>query len=108
MNGAIGEAQGYNNALQSGEVGIAAPGKVTANGPDYITFNAETGGITIWDAKYSSSGYWPSSAKNFGSQSWLDFTQNAINLLDDLNLQKIVQEAFDSGNIDWQIFKWPQ
>ncbi|MFZ5354442.1 MAG: peptidoglycan-binding domain-containing protein, partial [Bacillota bacterium] len=47
LNGAIGEAQGYNNALAKGEIGIQAPGKVTVSGPDYITFDPKTQTLNI-------------------------------------------------------------
>ena len=42
LNGALGEARGYNHALARGEIGIQAPGKITAPGPDYITFDPKT------------------------------------------------------------------
>lgn len=108
LNGAIAEKQGYNQALANGEIGIQEPGKVTASGPDYITFNPKTQTVNIWDSKYSSTGKWPNSAKGFGSKSWLNETQQAINSISDPVLKQQVQAAFDNGNINWQIFKWPQ
>jgi filamentous hemagglutinin len=108
QNGAIAEAHGYNQALQNGEIGIQEPGKVTAPGPDYITFDPKTQTINIYDSKYSSTGKWPNSAKGFGSQAWLDETQKAINNISNSTLKQQVQNAFNNGNISWQIFKWPQ
>lgn len=80
---------------------------MTTNGPDYITFDPNTQTINVWDAKYSSIGKWSNSAKGFGSQSWLDEIQKAINNISDPILKQQLQNAFDNGKIDWKIFKWP-
>lgn len=46
------------------------------------------------DAKCSSTGKWPNSAKGFGSQSWLNETQQAINNISDPALKQQMQNAF--------------
>ncbi|WP_181107128.1 hypothetical protein, partial [Xanthomonas arboricola] len=52
VNGSIGELRGYQAAVDElGHVGIQSPGKVTAPGPDYITFDKSTGSVVVWDAK---------------------------------------------------------
>ena len=108
LNGSIAELQGYYIATQNGEVGIQAPGVVTASGPDYITYDPESQTINVWDAKYSSSGKWPNSVQGFKSEKWLDEVEEAINNLDDLDLKNEILDAFKNNRIDWQIFKWPQ
>jgi hypothetical protein len=50
LNGAIAEELGWQDAISNGEIGIQGPGKVTAPGPDFITYNRETGSINLWDA----------------------------------------------------------
>ncbi len=72
INGSIGELHGYQDAINNGEIGIQAPGKVTASGPDFITYNPNTGRVNIWDSKYSSKGKWPKTAEGFGTKKWLD------------------------------------
>lgn len=108
VNGSIAEAHGYNQALTRGEIGIQAPGKVTATGPDYITFDPKTQTVNVWDSKYSSTGSWPNSAQGFGSQAWMNETKQAIDNISDPVLRQQVQNAFNNGNVNWQIFKWPQ
>lgn len=108
LNGSIAEINGYNIAQQNGEIGIQPPGKVTANGPDFITYNAKTKYINIWDAKYSSKGRWPKSAKGFGTQKWLEETRLAIDNISDPEFRNEVLDAFENGRIDWIIFEWPQ
>ena len=108
INGSIGEIQGYNAAIQDGEIGLQEPGVVTASGPDYITYNPDTGYINVWDAKYSSGGRWPTSAKGFGSEEWLSEVEEAINRLGNSDLKDEIKNAFENGKIDWKIFKWPQ
>lgn len=108
INGVIGEAHGYADAIKSGQIGIQAPGKVTATGPDFITFDSSTGRIIVWDSKYSSTGRFPSTAKGFGTQSWLDQTKTAIDALSDPALRAQAQKAFQNNMIDWQIYKWPK
>ena len=108
LNGSIAEINGYNIAQQNGEIGIQPPGKVTANGPDFITYNVKTKHINIWDAKYSSTGRWPKSAKGFGTQKWLEETRLAIESIADPEFRNEVLDAFENGRIDWIIFEWPQ
>lgn len=53
VNGSIAEIQGYQDALNKGEIGIQRPGKVTAAGPDYITYNPSSETVNVWDSKIS-------------------------------------------------------
>lgn len=109
LNGAIAEAQGFSYVTETlGQVPIEAPGSITAVGPDFITFDSINDEIVVWDAKYSFSQNFPSTASGFGSQKWLNMIQEAINNIQDSNLQQTVQNAFDNGNIDWRIFSWPK
>ncbi|MBR4085815.1 MAG: hypothetical protein IKK33_16180, partial [Lachnospiraceae bacterium] len=108
INGSIGELHGYQDAINNGEIGIQAPGKVTASGPDFITYNPNTGRVNIWDSKYSSKGKWPKTAKGFGTKKWLDETKEAIENISDTTLRDEIMDAFNNGKISWIIYKWPQ
>ena len=107
INGSIAEIQGYRRALSRGEIGVQPPGVVTQAGPDFITYNPNAKIITVWDAKYSSTGRWPSTAKGFRSQAWLDAVKDAINTIKDPALKSEIMSAFNNGQIRWSIFKWP-
>jgi hypothetical protein len=108
INGAIGEAQGYQYATQDlKQIGIQAPGNVTTPGPDFITFDPANGTINVWDAKFRSNLNFPSSANGFGSQAWLQEVQQAINNIPDATLRQQVQQAYTNGKINWNIFQWP-
>ena len=106
-NGSIAEIQGYRRALSRGEIGVQPPGVVTQAGPDFITYNPNTKIITVWDAKYSSTGRWPSTAKGFRSQAWLDAVKDAINSIKDPALKSEIMSAYNNGQIRWSIFTWP-
>ncbi|WP_371375258.1 VWA domain-containing protein [Sporomusa aerivorans] len=108
LNGALAETHGYNKALAEGEIGIQSPEKITATGPDYITYNPKTQTITVWDSKYSLNQNWPNSAKGFESEKWINETKNAIDNIQDSDLREQVKDAFKNGKIKWQLFKWPK
>lgn len=64
--------------------------------------------IIVWDAKYSSKGKWTDTVKGFCSEKWLNEEEVAIDNIADVKLKKEIRDAFDNGNILWNIFKWPQ
>ncbi|MBO4617184.1 MAG: hypothetical protein J5717_07505 [Lachnospiraceae bacterium] len=107
VNGSIAEIQGYNQAIASGEKGIQKPGKVTAPGPDYITYDAESGYINVYDAKYSFKGIHPTTAKGFGTKKWMIEILEAINELADPELKALALDAYNKNMIAWRIFPWP-
>jgi hypothetical protein len=108
INGAIAEAQGWQVAVANGEIGIQPPGKVTATGLDFITYDPVTDQINIWDAKYSRTQAWPRTAAGFGSKAWLTETSEAISQMSDAAQRAKAQAAFDAGRINWNIFTWPK
>jgi filamentous hemagglutinin len=108
INGAIAEAHGYADALESGQLGIQAPGKVTLPGPDYITFDPAAGKIVVWDSKFSSTGKFPTSAKGFEARSWLNQVNSAIQSIKEPMLKEQAQKAFSNGMIEWKIYTWPK
>ncbi len=105
LNGAMAEELGWQDALSNGEVGIQGPGKLTATGPDYITFNSDTGRINVWDAKYSSSGSFPSGLSASKLASWNSQIASAVAGYSGPDAAEI-QEAFDNGAVDGQIFPY--
>lgn len=107
VNGSIAEIQGYRKALSLGEIGVQPPGVVTQAGPDFITYNQNSKIITVWDAKYSSTGRWPSTANGFRSQAWLDAVKDAISTIKDPALKAEIMSAYNNNQIRWSIFKWP-
>jgi hypothetical protein len=106
-NGAIAEAHGMNQATKNGEICIQSPGKVTASGPDFVTYDSYSEIINVYDSKYSFKQNWPNKAKGFGSKAWLDDIQKSINNIYDPVLKQKVQKAFDNKDIAWKIFQWP-
>jgi hypothetical protein len=60
LNGAMPEELGWRQSSDNGEIVILKPGRITANRPDYLTFDPTTGEVVVWDTKYSSSGRFPS------------------------------------------------
>lgn len=71
LNAAATEEMGWQEALARGEVGIIGPSRLTAGGPDYVTYDPDTGTIKIYDAKYSAKGQYPSVSKD-KFQKWFD------------------------------------
>jgi hypothetical protein len=52
LRAAIAEEVGWESSISDSEtIGIKGPGGVTTAGPDYITYNTTSDGITLWDAK---------------------------------------------------------
>src|SRR6185369_12455226 len=82
LNGAMTEELGWTEALANGEVGVQGPIPITAIGPDYITYNPVADEITVWDAKYSANGRFPTSAfpssKITGSGPWVPYVKTAV------------------------------
>ena len=110
MNAAIAEQQGYAAALEEGQIGIQGPGKVTARGPDYITFDPDAREIVIWDSKYrgpagrSVSSTIPASKL----KSWMPEVRNAIEAMSEGPAKQQALKAFEDGAVRGRVFKWPQ
>ncbi|MBB3827335.1 filamentous hemagglutinin [Xanthomonas arboricola] len=110
LNGSIGELRGYQSAVDElGHVGIQAPGKVTAPGPDYITFDRSTGSVVVWDAKYRSpGGRYPKSMELSQIQSWMPEVRAAVEKLPEGPTKDLALDAINEGRVDGRIFKWPR
>jgi uncharacterized protein RhaS with RHS repeats len=105
LNGAMAEELGWQASLSDGEIGIQGPGKVTANGPDYITWDPDSDTINVWDAKYSSSGRYSSGVPSAQLNSWYPQIQSAVADYSGPGF-KDVQEAFINGNVVGRIFPY--
>jgi hypothetical protein len=103
LNGAMAEQLGWQEALSDGEIGIQGPGKITAVGPDYITFDPEADTINVWDAKYSSSGRFPSGLSASKLAAWNPQVAAAVANYSGPYATEI-QEAFANGQVAGQIF----
>jgi hypothetical protein len=108
LNGAMTEQIGWLRSLKSGEIGILKPGKVTANGPDYVTFSPENGRIIVWDAKYSANGKFPHSGEIPSSKlmDWDTAVQDAVNNYTGPSADTIKQ-AYANGSIHGRYFTYP-
>lgn len=110
MNAAIAEQHGYTAALEKGQIGIQGPGKATARGPDYVTFDPRRGDVVVWDSKYrgSTGGSAPSTVPATKLQRWAPEVKAAIEAMPDGPAKAAAQAAFQAGKIRGEVFKWPQ
>ena len=106
LNGAMVEELGWQEALANDEVGIQAPGKVTANGPDFVTYDPNARTINVWDAKYSSSGTFPSTLSASKLASWQSQVGSAVERYSGPYEAEIVK-AFENGSIRGRIYGYP-
>lgn len=102
-NGAMAEEFGWQTALADGQVGIQGPGRITAIGPDYFTYDPVNSIITVWDAKYSTSGAYPSQLSIAKLRSWLPYLKAAVDSYTGPDAAQ-VQAAFASGGIEGDIY----
>jgi len=109
INGALGEAHGWKNALDSGHVPVKAPGKVTAPGVDFVTFDPKSGRVVLWDSKYRGpGGSYPSSIPESKLKSWTAEARAAVVQMPEGAMKNRILESLDKGKVDAKIFRWPQ
>lgn len=110
LNAGIAEAHGYRIAIEElGHIPIQQPGKVTAPGADFITFDPEgAGAVVIWDAKYRSKGRFPASIPVKKIDAWTMEASAAISSLPDGPLKQKALAALLAGRVRGEIFRWPQ
>ena len=109
INGAIGEAQGWRSALESGHVPVASPGKTSVSGPDFITYDPSTRSLVVWDAKYRApGGSYPSSLPASKLQSWQSNISDAVKNMPAGADRIAAEKALRTGQVEGRIFKWPQ
>jgi filamentous hemagglutinin len=109
INGSIGELNGYQQALDSGRIGIVKPGKASAPGVDYATFDPAQGVVYITDAKYRGpGGSYPSSISQKSFDAWTQQVQSTVTSWPDSPVKSAILDAIRSGRVRPEIFKWPQ
>lgn len=109
LNGAIGEAHGWSRALDSGHLGIQPPGKVTAPGVDFATFDPMRNQIVLWDAKYRGpKGSYPTTIPASKMGAWTKEVRSTIEAMPEGPLRKQYLEALENNRIRGEIFRWPQ
>ena len=109
LNGAIGEARGWNQALESGQLPISGPGKASLPGADYITYDPATRSVIVWDAKYRApGGSYPSTLPPSKLQAWQTEIINSVKSMPDGLAKTSAENALKAGRVEGRIFKWPQ
>jgi hypothetical protein len=109
VNGALGEEHGWRSALADGHRPIQGPDKVSARGPDFITYNPETRSVVVWDAKYRGpGGRYPKTLPAKQLKSWMKEVRSAVDALEDADLRHLATEALENGRLTGEIFKWPR
>jgi hypothetical protein len=102
-NAAMTEELGWRGALTDEQIGVKGPGKVTGNGPDYVTYDAVNDILCEWDAKYSSSRNFPAQLSIEKLDSWLPYLKAAVDNYTGPYAAQI-RTAFAKGNIEGDIF----
>jgi len=109
LNGAIGEARGWSQALESGQIGVSGPGKASLPGADYITYDPSSRSLIVWDAKYrAEGGRYPASLPASKLQAWQTEIVNSVKNMPEGPHKAAAESALKSGRVEGRIFKWPQ
>ena len=110
INGAIGEAHGWQHAIDDlDHIGVKPPGKVTARGVDYVTYDPRSRTVFLWDSKYrGAGGSYPSSVPSSKLPEWTNEARTAVESMQDSPLKTEILDALNNGRVDPQIFRWPQ
>ncbi|MFZ6723809.1 hypothetical protein, partial [Undibacterium sp. Ji49W] len=109
LNGSLGELNGYNQALGEGRIGIIEPGKTSAPGVDYATYNPDTGVVYVTDAKYRGpGGTYPTSVSSESLEKWTEEVKSTVQSWPDSTLKTDILNAIDNGKVKPEIFKWPK
>jgi hypothetical protein len=110
MNAAIAEQHGYTTALDKGHFSIQPPGKTTAPGPDYVTYDPRRGDVVVWDSKYRgpAAGSAPSAVPPATLRRWAPEVKAAIDAMPAGPAKTAAEAAFNAGKIRGEVFKWPQ
>ncbi|MEX5596210.1 VENN motif pre-toxin domain-containing protein, partial [Pseudomonas orientalis] len=109
LNGAIGEARGWNQAIESGQTPISGPGKASLPGADYITYDPLSRSVIVWDAKYRApGGSYPTSLPDSKLQAWQSEIINSVKNMPEGSAKAAAESALKAGRVEGRIFKWPQ
>ena len=97
---AIAEEVGWQASLSDDQIGILGPGKVTASGPDYITYDQENGTIYAWDATTQVS------KDPIADQAWEWEVRNAVQkyVANDGDQAMEIEEALNAGRLRTNIY----
>lgn len=109
QNGSVAEARVFDKLIKvQGHIKIQEPGKVTEPGPDFVTYNPQTGNIEVADVKYrSDGGRAPRTISNETLNRWKPAVQEAINNMPNGAERTAAQQAYDAGHIIGNIYKYP-
>jgi len=109
LNGAIGEARGWSQAIESGQTPISGPGKASLPGADYITYDPSSRSVIVWDAKYRApGGSYPTSLPDSKLQAWQSEIINSVKNMPEGSAKAAAESALKAGRVEGRIFKWPQ
>jgi len=109
LNGAIGEARGWSQAIESGHLPIAGPGKASLPGPDYITYDPSSRSIIVWDAKYRApNSSYPASLPHSKLHAWQAKIIDSIKNMPEGKAKAAAESALKSGRVEGRILKWLQ
>lgn len=109
LNGAIGEARGWHQTLDSGQIGVSGPGKASLPGADFITYDPSIRSLIVWDAKYrAEGGRYPSSVPASKLQAWQTEIVNSVKNMPEGPHKTAAENALKAGRVEGKIFKWPQ
>ncbi|MFJ7107897.1 hemagglutinin repeat-containing protein [Pseudomonas sp. NPDC098740] len=109
LNGAIGEARGWSQAIESGQTPISGPGKASLPGADYITYDPSSRSVIVWDAKYRApGGSYPTSLSDSKLQAWQSEIINSVKNMPEGQAKIAAENALKAGRVEGRIFKWPQ
>ena len=108
QNGTIGEYHAYQDVISNqGQIGIKAPGPITANGPDFITYDPVNKTVFAWDAKYRGPGsHYPATVSAATLARWLPDVRAAVNKLPAGSLRDTALNALSKGNYNGAIFPY--
>ena len=109
LNAAIAEARGWNQALELGQIPISPPGKASAPGADFITFDPGSSSLVVWDAKYRGpGGSYPSTLSPAKIEAWQAEIVKAVQNMPAGENKAAAERALSTGKVIGRIFKWPQ
>ena len=110
LNAAIAEQHGYTAAVDAGHVGIQAPGKATAKGLDYATYDPKVGEIVVWDSKYRGpkGGSAPATIPSAKLDRWMPELRSAVEAMPEGPAKTEILTALEAGRVRGQVFKWPK
>jgi hypothetical protein len=107
LNASIAELNGYQEALDEGQIGIVKPGKASAPGVDYATFDLDDGIVYIYDAKYRGpGGKYPTSIPPKKLESWTNGLKMEVSTWPDGQKKSLILDAIQNGKFLPRIFKW--